>query len=157
MQVLFMVAKLEHRNRTGCPIACSLDIIGDHWTLLIIRNLMFIGRHEYKDMLEAEEQISSNILTIRLKKLEEGGLIGAIPHPDSKRRKLYYLKPMGKDLIHMMTDLVLWAQHHLSDYLDIPPEKQKMLEENPDGFKQMTLENLSFLEQQYLNKENPAG
>ncbi|MDV7340696.1 helix-turn-helix domain-containing protein [Terasakiella sp. A23] len=145
-----MVAKIQHRNRTGCPIACSLDIIGDHWTLLVIRNLMFIGRREFKDMLEAEEQISSNILTIRLKKLEEAGLIAAIPHPDSKRRKLYYLLPMGKDLIDMMTDMVLWAQTHLSDYLDIPPEKQKLLEADPDGFKRVTLDNLKVWEDENL-------
>jgi DNA-binding HxlR family transcriptional regulator len=63
-----MVAKIEHKQRSGCPIACALDLIGDHWTLLVIRNLMFLGIHEYKDMLKTEEQISSSILTDRLKK-----------------------------------------------------------------------------------------
>jgi len=66
-----MVAKTEHKSRSGCPIACSLDVLGDHWTLIIVRNLMFHGRHEYKDMLQAEEQISTSILSDRLKKLEQ--------------------------------------------------------------------------------------
>lgn len=65
----------EHAARSGCPIACTLDIVGDHWTLLIIRDLMFLGLHEYKDMLMKEEGISSNILTDRLKKLERKDLI----------------------------------------------------------------------------------
>jgi len=145
-----MVAKTEHRTRTGCPIACSLDIIGDHWSLLIIRNLMFHGAREYKDMLQTEEQISSNILTNRLKKMEHDGLIAAIPHPDSQRRKLYYLLPMGKDLIHMMTNLVLWANTHLAEYLRIPKAEKDLLETDPDTFIQMTLDRLDEWEKQNL-------
>ena len=137
-----MVAKTEHRQRTGCPIAVSLDILGDHWTLLIIRNLMFNGAHEYKDMLKAEEQISSSILTNRLKKLEQDGLIAQTPHPDSQRRKLYYLLPMGKDLVRTLTHLVLWANTHLDDYLAIPEDKKKLLESDPEGFIKMTLKRL---------------
>ncbi|TQV88460.1 winged helix-turn-helix transcriptional regulator [Aliikangiella coralliicola] len=146
-----MVAKIEHKNRTGCPIACSLDIIGDHWTLLIIRNLMFSERHEYKDMLKAEEQISSSILTTRLSKLEKDGLIASVPHPDSQRRKLYYLTPMGKDLIYVMTDIVLWAKKHLHDFLDIPADKQALLDNDPKKFIDITLENLDHWEKHNLS------
>ena len=145
-----MVAKIEHRNRTGCPVACALDIVGDHWTLLIIRNLMFTGAHEYKDMLKAEEQISSNILTTRLKKLEKEGLIASIPHPDSQRRKLYYLKPMAKDLIYVMTDLVRWATKHLNEYLDIPKERKELLEKDPEAFIEMTLNRLEAWEREFI-------
>lgn len=145
-----MVSKIEHKTRTGCPVANALDIVGDHWTLLIIRNLMFTGAHEYKDMLAAEEQISSSILTTRLKKLEEDGLIASIPHPESKRRKLYYLTSMGKDLIHTMVSLVLWANDHLSDRLKIPEDKKKLLETDPNAFIQKTLENIEAWEDEYL-------
>jgi len=126
-----MVAKIEHKTRTGCPVACSLDIVGDHWTLLIIRNLMFLGIHEYKDMLKTEEQISSSILTNRLNKLERKGLVASITHPDSGRRKLYYLTPMGKGLIRMMVELVIWANAYLGDTVEIPREKKALLESNP--------------------------
>jgi DNA-binding HxlR family transcriptional regulator len=145
-----MVAKSEHRQRTGCPIAVSLDILGDHWTLLIIRNLMFNGAHEYKDMLKAEEQISSSILTNRLKKLESDGLIAQTPHPYSQRRKLYYLLPMGKDLVHTLVHLVLWANTHLDDHLAIPEEKKSLLESDPDAFIEATLKRLEDWEKQYL-------
>lgn len=146
-----MVAKTEHKKRTGCPIACALDIVGDHWTLLIIRNLMFIGRHEYKDMLAAEELISSSILTDRLKKLEQSGLIAAITHPDNKRRKIYYLTEMGKDLIDVMLALIRWSVAHMREHLDIPSEQRLMLESDPDGFRRMTLNRLKAWEKENLS------
>lgn len=145
-----MVAKIEHKTRTGCPVACSLDIVGDHWTLLIIRNLMFLGIHEYKDMLKTEEQISSSILSNRLNKLEREGLIASITHPDSGRRKLYYLTPMGKGLIHMLIELVIWANTHLEDTVKIPREKKVLLENNPEKFIASTLKELKKWEEEYL-------
>lgn len=145
-----MVAKVEHKTRTGCPVACALDIIGDHWTLLIIRNLMFLGIHEYKDMLKTEEQISSSILTNRLNKLEREGLVASIAHPDSQRRKLYYLTPMGKSLIHMMTELVIWANGHLKDSVKIPQEKKMLIESDPKKLIELTLTELEKWEQEYL-------
>lgn len=146
-----MVAKIEHSQRTGCPIACSLDIIGDHWTLLIVRNLMFLGIHEYKDMLMCEEQISSSILTDRLKKLEQNGLISSAPHPDSQRRKLYYLTSRGKDLIYVLVPLVNWATTHIGEKLDIPPEKQAGLDGGPDAFIKIVLEELEAWEHEHLD------
>lgn len=145
-----MVAKVEHKTRTGCPVACALDIIGDHWTLLIIRNLMFLGIHEYKDMLKTEEQISSSILTNRLNKLEREGLVASIAHPDSQRRKLYYLTPMGKSLIHMMTELVIWANGHLEDSVKIPQEKKMLIESDPKKLIELTLTELEKWGQEYL-------
>lgn len=145
-----MVAKLEHRDRSGCPIACALDILGDHWTLLVIRNLMFLGLHEYKDMLKTEEQISSGILTDRLKKLERDGLVASLPHPDSQRRKLYYLTPIGKDLISMMIELVVWSNKHLGSSVRIPKQKKTLIEKDPAKLIQLTLQELEAWEQQYL-------
>ncbi len=145
-----MVAKTEHRMRSSCPIACSLDILGDHWNLLIIRSLMFAGLHEYKDMLKMPEQISSSILSDRLKKLEAYGIISSIPHPDSGKRKLYYLLPMGKDLIHVMLQLVLWGEAHLGEWVNFPPEILKLIKESPDAFKSHTLKQLQDWEDEYL-------
>ncbi len=145
-----MVAKIEHKNRSGCPIACALDIIGDHWSLLVIRNLMFLGIHEYKDMLKTEEQISSSILTNRLKKLESDGLVASAPHPESQRRKLYYLTPMGKELIHMMTDLVIWSNRYLGGSVRIPKQKKTLIEKDPERLIQLTLKELDEWEQQNI-------
>ncbi len=145
-----MVSKVEHKHRTGCPVACSLDILGDHWTLLIIRNLMFLDLHEYKDMLHTEERISSSILTDRLRKLEQAGLVASVPHPESGRRKLYYLTAMGKDLIYMMTDMVVWANRHLQESVRIPPEKKAMIEKDPDKFIRLILQGLEQWERTYV-------
>lgn len=149
-----MVQKSEHCSRSSCPLACALDLIGDHWSLLVIRDLMFLGRHEYKDMLNAEEGISSNILSDRLKRLEEGGLIDSIPHPESGRRKLYYLLPKGKDLIYVLTHLARWSEKHLDDVVDIPPEKRKVLVEQPDKMIRFALQELEKWENEFL--KDPA-
>ena len=146
-----MVKKIEHWSRSGCPVACALDLIGDHWTLLIIRDLMFLGRHEYKDLLNAEEGISTNILSDRLKKLEDNGLIDSIPHPESGRRKLYYLLPKGKDLIHVMTHLARWSEKHLDHLVHIPPEKREPLVNQPDMLIKLTLRQLEEWENRFLN------
>ncbi len=151
-----MPPKTDHSSRSTCPVACALDVIGDHWSLLVIRDLMFLGRHEYKDMLHAEEGISSNILSDRLKRLEEGGLINAIPHPESGRRKLYYLLPKGKDLIHLMIHLARWSDKHLGHLVNIPPERRKVLVKQPDKLIQMTLKELEEWEKKFL-AQHPKG
>ncbi len=131
-------------------MACALDIVGDHWTLLVIRDLMFLGLHEYKEMLAGSEGISSNILTDRLKKLEAAGLIDSIIHPRNRKRKFYYLTDMGKDLIQTMVHLIRWAEKHLADHLDIPPEKREMVVNDPERLIEVTLQQLDAREKEYL-------
>ncbi len=146
-----MPEKTAHYSRSTCPLACALDLIGDHWTILIIRDLMFLGRHEYKDMLNGEEGISTNILSDRLKKLEENGIIDSIPHPDSGRRKLYYLLPKGKDLIHVLTYLARWSDRHLHDVVDIPHEKRALLLKAPEKLIEIVLHDLQEWEDNFLH------
>jgi DNA-binding HxlR family transcriptional regulator len=137
-----MVQKKTHTEHSGCPVACALDIIGDHWTLLVIRDLMFLGLHEYKEMLAGPEGISSNILSNRLKNLEEAGLIDSVIHPENRKRKFYYLTGKGKDLIHTMVHLVRWSEKHLADHLEIPPEKRELVVNDPDRLIELTLQQL---------------
>ncbi len=146
-----MARKKTHCEHSGCPVACALDIVGDHWTLLIIRDMMFLGIHEYKEMLAESEGISSNILTDRLKKLEQRGLVGWMAHPESRKRKFYYLTPMGKDLIHTMVQLVLWSDRHLAEHLDIPPEKKALLADDPGRLVNLTLQQLAAWEKEHLS------
>jgi len=103
---------------------------------------MFLGLHEYKDMLAAEERISTNILTRRLRSLEREGLVAAAPHPESRRRKLYYLTPMGKDLIPVLVAISRWSNRHMGELLDIPPDIKVLIETDPDRFIAMTLDRL---------------
>ncbi len=147
-----MVAKSEHHQKTGCPIACALDIVGDHWTLLIVRDLMLSDRHEYKDLLSADEGISSNILSDRLSKLTKAGIVASAPHPKSARRKLYYLTEMGKGLIHILLDIARWADKHLDDRVDIPPEKRPLLDSPPMQAEKTIMRQLSQWEKQFITK-----
>ncbi len=145
-----MVSKVEHKTRSGCPVACALDIIGDHWTLLIIRNLMFLGLHEYKDMLEAPEKISSSVLSDRLKKLETQGVISSVDHPDSKRRKLYYLTEMGRDLVHIIVPMIYWADKHLHNQLLIPEDKRSMMQAGSETVIKQILEYMDAWEKKHV-------
>ena len=145
-----MVTKLEHCTSSCCPMACALDIIGDHWTLLVIRDLMFLGRHEYKDMLAGEEGISSNILSGRLKKLEGAGIITFVQHPESKRRKLYYLTQKGKDLVYIMLDVARWADKHLDDKVVIPEDRRFFLDMPAETVANTVFDKLAAWEKEFI-------
>lgn len=134
--------KQQHCDRTACPVACALDILGDKWTLLIIRDLMFFDKHEYKDFLRAEEGISTNILSDRLKRLLEFSLIDVLTHPENATRKLYYLTQSGKDLIYTLTHLVRWSSDHLQGRVSIPEDQLEMLQNHPDLMISSTLTKL---------------
>jgi len=115
-----MVSKNQHTIRSRCPIAFGLDAIGDHWTMLIVRDMLVMNKHEYKEFMSSDEGISSNILSDRLGKLQEHGLIDSISHPENRRRKLYYLTPPGKDLIHLHVAMASWAYKHYGDAVQFP-------------------------------------
>jgi len=100
------------KNRSTCPVSSLLDIIGDKWSLLIIRDL-FIGRGTYSEFLKAPERISTNILVDRLKKLTEAGLIEFTRNADDKKIKVYSLTSKGIDLYPTMVEMALWSRKHL--------------------------------------------
>lgn len=103
-----------NKKRSDCPISCSLDIWGDKWSLLIIRDLMFKKQSTYGDFLKSEEKIATNILASRLQTLEENGLIDKLDHPESKAKVLYKLTQKGIDLFPVMIEINLWANKYFS-------------------------------------------
>jgi len=111
------------KKRSDCPISCSLDIWGDKWSLLIIRDLMFAKQCTYGDFLKSPEGIATNILASRLLVLEENKLIEKLEHPDSKAKVLYKLTRKGIDLLPVMLEIHLWAEK----YFSIPADKKAML------------------------------
>ena len=149
-----MVSKSQHSNRSPCPLARGLDIIGDHWTLLVVRDLMLLGRHEYGQMLEGDEAISSNILSDRLRKLQQQGLVAQITHPQNKRKKLYYLTPKGKDLIPVLLAIFAWSNKHLKPTIAMPREMRSELAKGADHFTQYTLGQLQRWEQEHNTNVN---
>lgn len=113
------------KKRSDCPISCSLDIWGDKWSLLIIRDLLFLKQCTYGDFLKSEEKIATNILASRLQMLEENGVISKLNHPDSKAKVLYKLTQKGIDLLPLMIEINLWADK----YFTLPAERKALLEE----------------------------
>lgn len=112
-------------KRSDCPVSNSLDIWGDKWSLLIIRDLIFAKQCTYGDFLKAPEGIATNILASRLQALEENKVIEKLDHPQSKAKVLYQLTKKGIDLIPLMVEINLWAEK----YFPIPPERKAMLKE----------------------------
>lgn len=96
-------------RRSDCPIYTALEIFGDKWALLIIRDLMFKGKHYYGDFLKMEENIATNILADRLTLLEGAGIISKRTDKTNKSKKIYSLCPKGIDLLPMMTDIIVWS------------------------------------------------
>jgi DNA-binding HxlR family transcriptional regulator len=111
-------------KRSDCPISCSLDVWGDKWTLLIIRDLMDKNGRTYGDFLKSPERIATNILAARLQALEANQLVVKLEHPDSKAKVLYKLTQKGVDLLPIMIEINLWAEK----YFNIPEERKAMLE-----------------------------
>lgn len=91
-----------------CPIDFALEIFGDRWTLLVIRDLMF-GKRHFHELIGSPEGIASNILAARLKKLEACGLISRHPDPDNRRQVIYEMTDKGADLIPVLIEIVLWS------------------------------------------------
>ncbi len=113
-------------KRSDCPVSCSLDIWGDKWSLLIIRDLMDKKECTYGDFLKSPEGIATNILASRLKVLEENKLIEKLPHPDSKAKVLYRLTDKGIDLVPLMIEINLWAEKYFSN---ISADRKAMLKD----------------------------
>lgn len=119
----------EIKKRSDCPISCSLDIWGDKWSLLIIRDLLTAKECTYGDFLKSPEGIATNILASRLQVLEENKIIVKMEHPDSKAKVLYKLTPKGIDLLPIIIEISLWAEK----YDSIPEAQKKILLEVKKG------------------------
>lgn len=114
---------MDIKKRSECPISSSLDIWGDKWSLLIVRDLMFSKQCTYGDFLKSDEKIATNILASRLQMLETNGVITKRDHPESKAKVLYKLTQKGVDLLPLMIEINLWADK----YFTLPTERREML------------------------------
>ena len=123
----------SHRDfRSRCPINIALEIIGDRWSLLIVRDLMFKGRHSFGALLEGGEGISTNILTDRLRNLEANQIIEPTPVEGDNRRVHYRLTERGIDLAPMLVEMMLWSSAYEST--DAPPAQLKAMRADRDKF-----------------------
>ncbi len=100
------------KRRSECPLNASVEMLGDRWSLLIIRDMMLRGFQTYKQFMECYEGIATNILADRLRKLVAYGIITAEPDPTDGRKLTYVLTKKGIDLAPVLTEMVLWAAFH---------------------------------------------
>ena len=108
------------KKRSTCPAACALDIAGDKWTLLVVRDLLR-GRTTYGELAAADEGIPTNILADRLRRMERAGLIEAKPYQQKPVRYSYALTEKGRDLGHVLAAMARWGKKHIRG-TKIPPE-----------------------------------
>lgn len=103
---------MKKSKRSVCPVACTLDLLGDRWTLLVVRDL-FLGRAYFKDFLASPERIASNILADRLNRLVTAGLVEAGADPATAGRSVYRLTDKGRALHPLLDALKTWGLAHI--------------------------------------------
>lgn len=119
------------RRRSGCPISLGLDLLGDPWALLIVRDLMFKGLRTFNEFQAAGEGIATNILADRLARLDAAGVLSKQRDPADGRRALYRLTAKGIDLAPMLIEFVLWsARHHDTE---APPDVVRRMRTDRDA------------------------
>ena len=102
-------------QRSTCPISTALEIIGDRWTLLVVRDLMFAGKRHFREFLQSEEGIASNVLASRLATLVENGIVTRQDDPSHAQKAIYSLTEKGLELLPVVVAMSAWTQKHHPD------------------------------------------
>jgi DNA-binding HxlR family transcriptional regulator len=141
-------------GRSGCPINLSIEVIGDRWSLLVIRDMMFGNRRYFGELLaNSEEGIASNILADRLRRLTEQGLVSRAPDPSHKQKVLYSLTEPAIQLVPVIAQLGAWGRRHLPT----TPELSIRAELLEKGGPPLWDEFMDELREQHLGTPRPAG
>jgi|TARA_B100001939_G_C16894175_1_gene596831 DNA-binding HxlR family transcriptional regulator len=107
---------MTNKFRCNCPITSALDILGDKWTLVIIKQMLLERKKTFKDFSESDEAIASNILSSRLKMMEEYKIISKEKLPDNKKTNIYLLTEKGLGLTPTIVELTLWSDSNIREY-----------------------------------------
>lgn len=125
------IQSCQTRRRSDCPVSYALEVLGDRWTLLIIRDLLFAGKQHYRQFLRSDEKIATNILADRLRRLEAAGIVEKGPDPKNRRAFLYELTRKGTDLAPALLELIRWAARHDPDSA-VPDDYMRVLDGDRD-------------------------
>lgn len=104
--------KKQQQRRSDCPINFALEMFGDTWSLLIIRDIVYFGKKTYGEFLASEEGIATNILANRLALLEQKGMLVKKPYEDNKRKEMYVLTEKGLDIIPILVEIANWSAQY---------------------------------------------
>lgn len=124
---------MEKKFRSSCIIASALDLIGDKWSLLIIRDMLLYQKKTFKELSESDEGIASNLLSSRLKLLESIEIISKRKLPENKKTNIYLLSDKGIDLAALIMEVVLWSDRYVRVYhsemneYEVPNNKNEMI------------------------------
>ncbi|MDO6490102.1 MULTISPECIES: winged helix-turn-helix transcriptional regulator [unclassified Cellulophaga] len=134
---------MEHKFRCNCPITSAIDIIGDKWSLVIIKQMLTEKKKTFKDFIESEEAIATNILSSRLKMLEEFKIIVKGKLPENKKTNIYTLTEKGIALTPLIVELSIWSDANLREFHSdlYAGEELKMLRGNKEKFIENIIEN----------------
>ncbi len=123
-----MAAKSNAQRRSGCPVSISLELLGDRWSLLIVRDMMVRGYSTFRQFQRSGEGIATNILTDRLHKLEAADILAPEPAAEDGRSTHYRLTEKGIALAPVLLELLIWSAHH--EQTDAPCEVIRQMEKN---------------------------
>jgi DNA-binding HxlR family transcriptional regulator len=129
---------MAYNFRCDCPFTSAIDILGDKWMLVIVKQMLIEGRTTFTDFIESEESIATNILSAKLKLLEDLALVTKIRLPSNKKTNLYLLTKKGLALAPVLVELALWSDKNLRD---IHP-----LLQNGEGIKLLRQDKQAFTE-----------
>ncbi len=119
--------------RSYCPINLSLEIFGDSWTLLVLRDMMFSGKRHFRELLRSDERISSNILSDRLARLVEHGLLTKSVDPTHKQKAIYSLTEKAIAMLPIVVQIGAWGSHWVPDAKKLDAAARKLLREIQEG------------------------
>lgn len=121
------------KPRSYCPINLSLEIFGDSWTLLVLRDLMFAGKRHFRELLQSDERISSNILADRLAGLVESGLLTKSDDPSHKQKAIYSLTEKAITLLPIVVQIGAWGSRWIPEAKQLDARSRKVLREIQSG------------------------
>ena len=122
----------DDAHRSGCPINLSLEVFGDKWSLLILRDMIFGGKRHFRELIRSQEGISSNILADRLKILLDLGMLTKADDPSHKQKAIYSLTEMAIALVPVFAHLGAWGRKHLPVSEELSIRAQLLEEGGPE-------------------------
>ena len=117
---------MGHEFRCNCPFTSALDVLGDKWMLVIVKQMLIEGKETFKDFTESEEAIATNILSDRLKQLEAMGIVIKTKRPDNKKTNYYLLTDKGLALTPILIELATWSDRYLREIHPTIADGEKM-------------------------------
>src|SRR6056297_146365 len=138
--------------RCDCPITSALDVLGDRWMLVIVKQMLIEDAMTFKDFVESKEAIATNILTSKLKVLEEHGIIRKMKLPNNRKTSLYVLTESGLSLTPIIVELALWSDRYLRELNPaiVDNEALEFLRQDKQAFARK-------LQQDYMDKLKRRG